>query len=559
MSSPSQLLPLKITKQLQVFMLCLIVVVSAFLIAGISALQSITYPMAAFLVVTCVHFWLAVILFSLLLSFFSKKIKAVVESDLSDIHAAETWANEYLITGEETPFSGDNSIAVAVNLLQKQLNEAKQSDSRFDQLLREQALLDRATGIGNRQFLSNRLDALLAEDDAYGAVLLVHMQDAELIQNLYGKTAAINLLSNIIKGIKCRLSHLPNYFIARQGEAELAILIPSLYAAETEKLAGRILKNLQTIAVPVGINPEEFIHIGVTCFSKTHSSYQIMAEADMALRSAQLQGPSQWFMFENGEVVSQTAKGSLKWRTFLQKAIDKNTFVLFFQPVVAAQSSQPLHHEVLAKVRDEFGVLINARVFLPMAKKCGLSVRIDQLVFEQVCRLLQYEKNCADNCSLNLSIDALLSVDFQGYFIDVLITSPLVAKRLIIEISEYQLVSHLNELMPFIERMHQVGVRLLVDKVGQYVVNAQYLKTCPFSFVKLDRSIVLNINKKPENQLFIQSLKVMCQYQNIAIYALGVEMEAEWQMLKTLGIDGGQGHYFTKPLKSIVTEKQLSH
>ena len=74
--------------------------------------------------------------------------------------------------------------------------------------------------------------------------------------------------------------------------------------------------------------------------------------------------------------------------------------MIFFQPVIASQSDQILHHEVLSKVRDNQGKLISARVFLPMAQKCGLNARVDLLVFEQVCRLLQYEKKQQEACSL---------------------------------------------------------------------------------------------------------------------------------------------------------------
>ena len=95
-----------------------------------------------------------------------------------------------------------------------------------------------------------------------------------------------------------------------------------------------------------------------------------------------------------------------------EKAIQRNAFVLFFQPVISNHNAAPIHHEVLAKVRDRDGCLISARVFLPMAIKCGMASKVDLLIVEQVCRLLTYDQPLRDDCSLNLSIDSLLSDSF---------------------------------------------------------------------------------------------------------------------------------------------------
>ena len=282
-----------------------------------------------------------------------------------------------------------------------------------------------------------------------------------------------------------------------------------------------------------------------------------MAEADMALRSAQLQGPNQWFMYDTGEVAVESAKGSLKWRTFLTRAIENNSFVLFFQPVISSVNDDILHHEILSKVRDGRGQLISARVFLPMAQKCGLSRQVDTLVFEQTCRLLQYEKNLQDSCSLNLSIESLLNAEFIEQIFTVLAQSPIIANKLIIEISEYHLFTNITKLAPVLNFLNELGVRILADKVGQYVVSADYLSMCPISFVKLHRSIVQHIEVRLENQVFIQSLKTSCLESNIAIFALGVETKQEWSTLIKLGITGGQGHFFTEPVAQMANAIQL--
>lgn len=484
-----------------------------------------------------------------LASYFFQKILAKELKHLTDL---EKWADLSKICGDIQiiPQAEDN-LSRTINSLNKQLQIAKNSESQVDRVLRSNALLDKDTGVGNREFFNNRLEALLKEEDSQGAVYFIQFNDFDLVNSLYGEQQAVTLLNNLIQTLKYRLKYLPNCFIARRDELELAIIVPDIFFNDAEKLADKLLNGLCNVALPVGINKEEFIHIGVSYFSQAENSYQVKSEADMALRSAQLQGPSQWFMYDPGEVEHACAKGSLKWRTFLSHVIEKNAFVIFFQPVISSIDERILHHEILSKVRDSDGSLISARVFLPMAKKCGLIQQIDLLVIKQVCRLLTYDNNHSDHCSLNLSIESLLSDEFIKQFLSILKEYPTINEKLIIEISEYHLVNHLEQLQPSLAVLHQLGIKLLADKVGQYVVSAQYLTACPIHSIKLHRSIVLNIHKKTENQIFVQSLKAISDVQNVEVYALGVENIDEWKTLKRLGVNGGQGHFFTEPVAQV--------
>tara|TARA_R110000737_G_scaffold330931_1_gene346926 strand:+ start:582 stop:2432 length:1851 start_codon:yes stop_codon:yes gene_type:complete len=486
-----------------------------------------------------------------------KKLRQQLAITLKPLQQLENWANLSVIQGFSSDVTLNDSsketdaITLAIHQLQQQIQDNAASDIAADQSIRASALLDQETRIGNRAFFDNRLQAFLKEEDAQGAVLLIQFKELDLIQSLYGYQHAMALLARLIQVTKQRLQEQPSYFFARHSDYELSILLPGIFIQEVKKIADRLLKNLQAVVTPIGVNREEFIHMGISYFAHDQAPYQIMSEADMALRSAQLQGPSQWFMFEAGELEEVKAKGSLKWRTLLNAAIAGNGFVIFFQPVIACDSAKVLHHEVLTKVRDKNGALISAGVFLPMAKKCGLKVQIDLLITEQVCRVLAYEQQQQDDCSINISIDSLLSKGFVEKFLSTLNRFANVKARVMIEISEYQLVNHLAELQPVIANLSTAGVKIVADKVGQYVVSAEYISAYPIYAMKLHRSIVIDIDKKIENQIFIQSLKTLVAAKNIPIYALGVEKQTEWRTLLQLGLKGGQGHFFTEPVAQV--------
>lgn len=471
--------------------------------------------------------------------------RRVLSNALSPLENIEQW----LDSDKRLPLNSRDNISHAVNQLLKQLNEVKQSHN-IEQQMRKQALLDLDTGIGNRAFLTNRLEALLHEEQARGALFLIRLNDFNILQAILGENQSLVLLNQVIQLIKKRLQHFPNYFLARSNEYEIALLVPNAYVNEVEKLADKLVSTLTTIELPAEINKDEFIHIGISCFKENHKTYQILAEADMALRSAQLQGPSQWFMFDAGEIALESAKGSLRWHTFLLSAIKNKSFSLFYQAVIANANEEILHYEVLTKVKEPNGSLIDARIFLPMAQKCGLAIDLDLVIFKQVCQILFNERQNTQlsACySINLTVETLLSAQFKEAFLTCYANHAEIRQRLIIEVSEYHLVTQLDELLPILMELSQQGVHFVVDKVGQYVVDLDYLKLCPIMAIKLDRSIVLNIDEKLENQIVIQSFNVICQQNNVAMYALGVETQAEWQMLIKLGVQAGQGHFFTSP------------
>ena len=489
--------------------------------------------------------------------FLYNAFKRQLSISIRPIKALENWANLSIIQGFSSKIDIDHSlketyaITSAIYQLQQQINDSIASETEWDQSIRSSALLDQETRIGNRAFFDNRLQAFLKEEDVQGAVLLIQFKEIELVNNLHGYQQALSLLLSLIQVTKQRLHGQPSYFLARHSDYELSLLLPNFFVQEVEQLADRLLKNFETVIKPLGINQDEFVHIGISYFNNAQVPYQIMSEADMALRSAQLQGPSQWFMFEAGELEVVKAKGSLKWRTFLSAAIKGNGFVIFFQPVIASDSAEILHHEVLSKVRDKNGALINARVFIPMAKKCGLTMQIDLLILEQVCRVLSHEPDQQYSCSINISLDSLLTTGFIEKFIAISQQFPAVKGKLMVEISEYQLVSNITELAPALTGLNSAGVKIIADKVGQYVVSANYINIYPIYAMKLHRSIVLDIDKKTENQVFIQSLKTLASAKNIAVYALGVESKAEWRTLLQLDIKGGQGHFFTEPVAQV--------
>lgn len=435
-----------------------------------------------------------------------------------------------------------------LDALLDELAIARTEQNRVDKFIRAQTFLDPDMGIGNRVFFENRLEALLniEEQVEQGFVIGLRIEDFDQLLER-NKKAANEMLGQFTQILEQSLKRHPAALLARYSERDLAILLTNVSVKDIELLCKHMLKALSHVRVPPPLDPESLYHIGVASFKSGDQLTQVLLEADMAIRAAQLQGGTNWFMYQEQDKVKTVAMGSLQWRTLLERTLMQNGFILYFQSVMQHKPRQVHHQEVLVRLRDNEGKILKASLFMPMAQKCGLIMQIDKQVILKLFRLFEQDTSSQTRCSINLSQEALLNNAFKQWFINELTQKPKQAQRLIVEISEYAMVEYSEELTLFLQQLDRLNVGILVDQVGQYVLSTQYIKHHPISYLKLHSSIVRNIQSKSENQLFIRSLQGTCADTSVKIFAFGLETEAEWQTLKQLNLAGAQGRYFNPP------------
>ncbi len=428
-----------------------------------------------------------------------------------------------------------------------ELSWSREEQLRVDKFIRSQTFLDPELGIGNRMFFDHRLEAVLNEDDTgqLGAVAFLHFHELDKIENLYGVDFAQDILTECTDIVSRNLNLSSEALLARRTYMELAILMPAISNKVLEKTANQIINALHHVQLPDEVEADSFFHIGIARYKAKDSAYQVLYEADMALKTAELQGPNGWFVYDNGDEQGEPEMGTLKWRTYLDNVIKNERFLLSFQAVMKNGQDKPHHYEVLVKVPDQEQGQLNAQIFRPMAKKCGLQTKIDQIVLERLFAMFRKSEDKACSASVHLSLESLLNADFLAWFDRLLSYNQQHSDKLIIELNELTLKRHSDAIEGILTDLSKKGVRILIAQVGQYVVNASYLKQHPITYLKLHTSVVRNIQQRPENQLFLRSLKSACASSHIRVFANGVETEDEWEMLSQLDIDGGQGHYFS--------------
>ncbi|MBV7316822.1 RNase E specificity factor CsrD [Shewanella sp. NIFS-20-20] len=437
----------------------------------------------------------------------------------------------------------------ALSRLLAKLQDASRERARFDTFIRSNTFLDPQTGVGNPMFFASRLEALSLDQKMIlpGVLFVLELEELDWLQQNHGDAVVVPLLVNLCEAISGLINSLPNSIVARRSDNQLAIIVPQISLAEAEGLAKKVIKICLAQPLPQMEEPDNFFHLGLAYFREGDNQQQLLEEVGMALKAAQLQGNSSWFMYDKGAIDEEFSRGSVRWRSILENALEKRQIKVFCQQVQAADK-QVLHAEVFTRVIDHHGSLIRATLFMPMAQKCGLMPMIERQAIEIVAGNLENERRGKPTYSLNLSVDSLLSKTFIHWFKSFLLEHRNITGQLIFEVSEEILVKHGTVLAPTLAMIKAMGCKLCVDHVGLQVQDSEYIHELNVDIIKLHRSVIRQLNQRPENQLFIRSLMGGVFRTDVKLLAEGVETFEEWQTLIILGVDGGQGGFIGEPL-----------
>lgn len=433
----------------------------------------------------------------------------------------------------------------ALSKILDELADARKERARFDNFIRSNTFLDHETHIGNRLFLDNRLNALSNAQGmmAHGVILLLEFEELE---PLGGQDQMGDYLNLNVAHISRLLHHQANSVFARRSYNQLAIVVTQISLAEAEQLAAKLIKLCANLLPHELANRSNSCHLGGAYFKLGDNQQQLLEEAEMALRVAQIQGVNSWFMYDKGAVDAEFARGSVRWRSFLELALAQRRFVAFAQPVFDADGK--LHHqEIFTRAKEPNGTLVRATLFLPMAAKCGLLPQIERQTLERVVYELLPNAKPDAVFSVNLSEDTLMNNDFMRWLRTLLLEHRDLAPRLIFEVDEAVASGCQQELQPKLRLIRKMGARLCVDHVGLQVVSSQYITEGRFALLKLHRSLIKQIHLRAENQLFIRSLLGGLHQTDVEVIAEGVEQFEEWQTLRVLGVCAAQGPWFADP------------
>ena len=418
-----------------------------------------------------------------------------------------------------------------------------------------QANHDALTRLINRNhfelLLQQALNDARQHDHAH-ALCYLDLDQFKIINDTCGHKAGDELLVQISQLI---LSHIRDSdTLARLGGDEFGLLLKNCSLDKALEICEGI------VAV---VKKHEFIwddrsyHIGISIGiialdRYTESPTKALSEADMACYAAKDMGRNQVHVHQGeGKHVKQIHK-ELSWVADIENTIEADRFVLYAQPIVAARSDPAIHmHEVLLRIRDDHGKIVSPGQYLPAAERFSLMREVDIWVTTNAIRFLsERHQQQADNALrlfINLSANSISDKLFVQHIRETLASYPVPPKSLCFEITETAAVKNIEQAIEIINMLKQYHCLFALDDFGSGMSSMSYLKNLPVDYLKIDGSIVQNIDSDRVNRAMVAAINEIGKVMGIETIAEYVENATVFEHIRQLGINYAQGYYISKP------------
>jgi diguanylate cyclase (GGDEF)-like protein len=440
------------------------------------------------------------------------------------------------------------NVVLAMNRMTTKVKDMFAEQSQTVERLRQQVYRDPLTGLGNRRYFQAQLQTLIGSDvdGGGGALFLVQVRDLEGINKRRGFEAGDELVTQAGRLLEAIAAETDKAIAARLTGGDFALLAAAMSGPAVERLAARISDDLARLYAEGVAETGHVGNVGAVSFLPGLQSAELLAEADLALRTAQAAGPNAWHHHQRVGTAELPDLGSKReWKLRIEDVVRTRGLVLHVQPAVdAVNPTRILHQEVLMRIPGEEGRLWSAGMFMPIAEHLQLARDLDRVMLEQLLARPVREDDPA--FAVNLSPASLLDPDFLGWLLDSL-KRPGRRARIIFEFPEFGAVRELELLRDFVTRVRGHGHGFALDHFGRGFSAFGYLQSLRPDYVKIDGSYTGQVVQSSDAQFFVTSLCSIAHSLDINTIAQAVENEAQWEMLQSLHIDGIQGYAVSPP------------
>ncbi|WP_192816136.1 EAL domain-containing protein [Geminocystis herdmanii] len=426
---------------------------------------------------------------------------------------------------------------------------------KIEQQLKHNALHDKLTGLPNRHLLIERLELALKKQKRYldynFSLLFLDLDNFKIVNDSLGHLVGDELLIEVAKILK--------FFIrdtdvaSRLGGDEFVILLEDIEGiAEGVKIAQRILEGLQSPLILS--NQEVFVStsIGIICGGERHhSALDLLRDGDIAMYRAKKNGKGKYAIFD--PVMDSQAMERLQIENDLRIAIDKNQFIIYYQPIVNLETNSIEEFEALIRWQHPEKGLLSPIKFIDIAEETGLIIPIGTWMLENACQqLLTWQKQFNHSLKVNVNLSVRQLQESLLSLLDRLLVSyPLQPNTLGLEITESMLIQNIDITINLLNQIKMKGISISIDDFGTGYSSFSYLHQLPVDALKIDRSFVNVLDLDNRHRVIAESIISLSQSIGIKTVAEGIENEKQKQWLQNKGCRLGQGYLFSPPVTAI--------
>jgi diguanylate cyclase (GGDEF)-like protein/PAS domain S-box-containing protein len=419
--------------------------------------------------------------------------------------------------------------------------------------LAHQAFHDSLTGLPNRALFADRVTHALervSRGNRCVAVLFVDVDDFKTVNDSLGHATGDELLVAVAGRLRGCMRAADT--AARLGGDEFGLLLEDVPGVDKAvELAERVLEALSR---PLVLGRTEILvraSIGIVIGRAGQTGGELLRNADVAMYKGKRQGGNRYEVFE--PAMHAAALARLELKADVERALLNDEFHLMYQPIVELADGSVIGLEALIRWTHPTRGAISPAEFIPLAEETGLIPEIGRWVLHRACeQAVEWEQQNLSNRPLSMSVNLagrqLQSAWLIGEVTDVLESTGLAPRHLMLEITESTLMDEVETVATRLSELKKLGVRVAVDDFGTGFSSLSYLQRFPVDVLKIAKSFVDEITTENKDARLVQAVIRIASSLDLATVAEGIELPEQRDRLRELGCTLGQGYLFAQPM-----------
>jgi diguanylate cyclase (GGDEF)-like protein/PAS domain S-box-containing protein len=438
----------------------------------------------------------------------------------------------------------------------KDITERKRAEAHLNYL----ASFDSLTHLPNRSLFYDRLRQALARDRWHRRLLAVLFLDLDRFK-IINDTLGHGVGDQLLKGVAERLtaSVRDGDTVTRYGGDEFTLILADV--AHMEDVARVTQKILNALSKPFDLQGHELFvtaSIGIALYPNDGDDPEaLIKNADAAMYRAKEGGRNHYQLYS--PALNAKASERLLLEGHLRRALERQEFLLYYQPKVDLGSGAVVGMEALIRWKRPEQGMVSPAEFIPLAEETGLILPIGEWVLRTAVRQIKTWQEAgvpAVPVAVNLS-----PRQFQKNLVEmisqVLNEVGLAPQYLGLEVTEGMIMKQAADAANMLDQLHEIGIEIAIDDFGTGYSSLSYLKRFHVQSLKIDGSFIRDLSTNPDDAAIVAAIITMARSLKLAVVAEAVETEEQLSLLHSLQCDQIQGYLFSRPLPADEAERLL--